>query len=478
MSETRYHVNSVTGRVGRCKAEIQCRFNLSEEEHASSPEEALRLYEQSRSEDQKTVLKGLRSKKTDAKNDFFKGGTIRTTEYSEAGTQILVVADALGVVDLDSVKSKYDLVDVFSRLPSTTKNYSDLQAFCRRVLNDDGGDEVVSSALRLARACRKVFEDAGLSNDQVAKNLRWMGREPTQGRDSSVGDVGVDLEDGRKFHVSLKVLSPVLHNGTQNQVLTESGIPITDLYEQDETVRSIDQRAFSRAVERFVDDLKDGVLEVGGQRWETIVDENRRKWIRYSTQKNSKVLVVARDTLVSLDAWKTNSLSSSKVLGFYISARSEELIEDDVYPDVVRERSRAVSKRLSDEINADDQVRRVFASKMLGLRRERSYYINDRGERNGVVNGVIPSVDDFLSDNDLYVGKATPDANGVAIRVPVYRRSTGMTAVLKVRARFADGQFNYKSLKLTGEDMGRRQDVGSKQATVAEIVFGARKQKL
>lgn len=45
----KYHINPETGKPGVCRAKIKCRFNVLDEEHYSSKEDAARAYEKQQS---------------------------------------------------------------------------------------------------------------------------------------------------------------------------------------------------------------------------------------------------------------------------------------------------------------------------------------------------------------------------------------------------------------------------------------------
>lgn len=458
---TKYHINPDTGKVAACRAKTRCPYGDLEVDHYDSRTDATKAYETAMAEKtfetlsidaQSPELRKIRELADTG--HVFGGSSARNTDLSEGGTQAVAVSRAVGI-DVSAVDDPEALVSLLSRLPAETKNIEELFLLGARLLNSRDDSRKIEDTVVLGSATHTLLNRVGFNDEEIAKNLRWMAKENTKGNDGTVGDVGIDL-DGRSAHVSLKVRSNTLHNAGPAQAMTEVGEVNYDPYEVPE-VRRHDEAAFLIAGSLLKKKINEKADTVTGAKSWNVEEVDGEETVVYREPARKKLMFAPVRAFSSLREWKELTAAQQKVLSYFVTDHSKELVVDEEYSSECLQRQAAINSDVISRISSSDENLRRFTSRMLGLRNSSAFYLN-KGP-SAVYMGRIPTIGEFLNSSNIFVGKPIVSPHSDAVKIPLVNLKDSRATVLQVRTRLADGQFNYRNVKMTGEYQSSKNDV-------------------
>lgn len=412
----------------------------------------------------------------------FRKSTSRTTDVIEGGVQTITLALALGIITVDEeIETSEQLVKIISALPDSVMNHRELVLLGARLHN--GNDESkIKDAVNLGKICYQKILDEGFNDQEIASHLRWMSKESTQGVDGTVGDVGIDLSDGRSVHVSLKVCSSILHNGSPSQAMSVLNVENYDPF-TDDNVAVYDAIAFNAAwdfLKEKIDSSENGESFKDGDKEWRIHSFDGIEYIVYLS--NRRNLIIPATAFSDILEWKMLSQNEQKVLSYFVTSNIKEIEALPVYKDAAVARQSCISSNIVDYFNNNDEMtQRIFTAKMIGLRNRGALYLSS-GNKGGLVHtGRIPTIDSFVNDPEFAIGEPVVAHGGNSVKIPISNSVNNKVMILNIRTRFVDGQFNYKGQRMTGEYVCSEFDVAhfnnlpeyenSVFATVAEVIF-------
>lgn len=474
---TKYHITEA-GNPAVCKASVKACPRGGKNDHYPTAKEASQAFEKKMGDGFKKASVDLSAIERIAETGVqFGNSSARNTEVSEAGTQIIAISTAKGF-DVSYVNTPEDLVRLTAQLPRTTKNYEELLVMAAKLMNSRQDYSKIVEAVELGTETFNLLRAEKFTRPQIARELRWMAKESTKGDDGTVGDVGIDLPDGKSAHISLKVQSNTLHNASPAQAMTSIGVHDYDPFNS-ENVKEWDEKAFQIATDYLYEQVENGSDSVTGPKKWSFESVDGDDSIVYREPARKKLMVAPANFLKSLDRWKELGADQQKIMSYFVTHHSKDFAGIHEYTDACRERQYAMNQNLVKEISRRDSRKRKFVARMLGLRNSSAFYVNRKNS--GVESGRIPTIKEFIKNKNFDVGDPEVSPTTDSVKIPILNQVEDRVTIIQVRTRLADGQFNYRNVKMTGEYQASKADVewfsknpkyrGKPFGSITEVVF-------